>query len=160
MSDSLWPMNCCPPGSSVHGMLQAIILEWVATFSSRGSSQPRNLTYFSCICCIADEFFTAEPRGSSSENNTFFKNGSIVDLLHCVSFRCTAEWFIYTCVCVCVCVCVHLCVYSLFQVLSIITRLLQDIGYSSLCYIVGPYCFIYFIYSIVLSVNPKLGVWD
>ena len=39
---TLWdPMNCSPPGSSVHGILQAGILEWVAIPSSRGSSQPR-----------------------------------------------------------------------------------------------------------------------
>ena len=36
------PMDCSPPGSSVHGMLQARILEWVAMRSSRGSSQPRD----------------------------------------------------------------------------------------------------------------------
>ena len=32
------PMDCSPPGSSVHGILQARILEWVAMPSSRGSS--------------------------------------------------------------------------------------------------------------------------
>ena len=36
---TLWdPMDCSPPGSSVHGILQARILEWVAMPSSRGSS--------------------------------------------------------------------------------------------------------------------------
>ena len=35
------PMNCSPPGFSVHGISQARILEWVAMPSSRGSSQPR-----------------------------------------------------------------------------------------------------------------------
>ena len=35
-------MNCSPPGSSVHGILQARILEWVAISFSRGSSQPRD----------------------------------------------------------------------------------------------------------------------
>ena len=34
------PMDCRPPGSSVHGILQAKILEWIAVPSSRGSSQP------------------------------------------------------------------------------------------------------------------------
>ena len=34
------PMNCSPPGSSIHGILQARILEWVAMPSSRGSSHP------------------------------------------------------------------------------------------------------------------------
>ena len=38
------PMDNSPPGSSVHGILQARILEWVAVPSSRGSSQPRDWT--------------------------------------------------------------------------------------------------------------------
>jgi len=38
------PMDCSPPGSSAHGILQARILEWVAMPSSRGSSQPRDQT--------------------------------------------------------------------------------------------------------------------
>ena len=33
-------MDCSPPGSSVHGILQARVLEWIAMPSSRGSSQP------------------------------------------------------------------------------------------------------------------------
>ena len=38
------PMDCSPPGSSVHGAFQAIILEWIAIFFSRESSWPRNGT--------------------------------------------------------------------------------------------------------------------
>ena len=38
------PTYCSPPGSSVHGILQARILEWVAISFSRGSSQPRDQT--------------------------------------------------------------------------------------------------------------------
>ena len=38
-------MDCSPPGSSVHGILQARILEWVAMPSFRGSSKPRNQTH-------------------------------------------------------------------------------------------------------------------
>ena len=38
------PMDCCLPGSSVHGILQARILEWVAISFSKGSSQPRDRT--------------------------------------------------------------------------------------------------------------------
>ena len=37
------PMDCSPPGSSVHGIFQARILKWVAISSSRGSSSPRIL---------------------------------------------------------------------------------------------------------------------
>ena len=43
------PMNCSPPGSSVHGIFQARILEWVAISFFRGSSQPRDQTQVSCI---------------------------------------------------------------------------------------------------------------
>ena len=45
-------MDCSPPGSSVHGILQARILEWVAMPSSRGSSEPRDRTQVSCVSCI------------------------------------------------------------------------------------------------------------
>ena len=55
------PMDCSPPGSSVHGILQARILEWVAMPSSRGSSQPRDQTQSSCSCCTASRFLTTEP---------------------------------------------------------------------------------------------------
>ena len=41
-----------PSGSSVHGIFQARILEWVAISYSRGSSQPRDWTHISCISCI------------------------------------------------------------------------------------------------------------
>ena len=46
------PMNYSPPGSSVHGILQIRILEWVVISFSRGSSRPKDQTpvsYFSCI---------------------------------------------------------------------------------------------------------------
>ena len=46
------PMDCSLPGSSVHGILQAKILEWVAMLSSRGSSQPRDQTHVSYVSCI------------------------------------------------------------------------------------------------------------
>ena len=49
------PMYCSLPGSSVHGILQATILDWVAIPFSRGSSWPRNQTG---VSCIADRFFT------------------------------------------------------------------------------------------------------
>ena len=42
------PMDCSPPGSSVHGVPQARILEWVAISSSKGSSRPRDRTCASC----------------------------------------------------------------------------------------------------------------
>ena len=45
-------MDCHPPGSSVHGIFQTRILEWVAISSSRGSSRPRDGTHVSCVSCI------------------------------------------------------------------------------------------------------------
>ena len=46
------PVDCSPPGSSVHGISQARTLEWVAISSSRGSSRPRDWTLVSCVFCI------------------------------------------------------------------------------------------------------------
>ena len=48
------PMDCSPPGSSVHDISHARILEWVAISSTRRSSQPRDWT---CISCLAGRFF-------------------------------------------------------------------------------------------------------
>ena len=55
--------GCSPPGSSVHGILQARILEWVAIPFSRGSSSPRDQTQVSCVSCIEGRFFTTELLG-------------------------------------------------------------------------------------------------
>ena len=49
------PMDCSPPGSSLHGILQARILEWAAISFSRGSSQPRDQIW---VSCITGRFFT------------------------------------------------------------------------------------------------------
>ena len=55
------PMDCSPLGSSVNGILQARILEWVAIPFSRGSSWPRDWTCVSYVSCIDSRFFTTEP---------------------------------------------------------------------------------------------------
>ena len=65
------PMDCSPPGSSVHGILQARKLEWILMPSSKGSSQSRDLCLLclqslivSCSCLMSPElaggFFTSE----------------------------------------------------------------------------------------------------
>ena len=54
------PIDLSMPASSVHRILQARILEWVAMPFSRGSSQTRDRTCVSCISCLVDEFFNAE----------------------------------------------------------------------------------------------------
>ena len=56
---TLWDlMDCSLPDSSVHGILQARILEWRTTAFSRGSSRPRHQAQVSCICRHTHIFFT------------------------------------------------------------------------------------------------------
>ena len=57
------PMNCSPPGFSVHGILKARILEWVAMPSSTGSSQPRDQTQ---VSYIVDSLPSEPPRKSKN----------------------------------------------------------------------------------------------
>ena len=58
---TLWDsVDCILPGSSAHGISQARILEWVAISFSMGASWLRDWT---CVSCIAGEFFTTEPLG-------------------------------------------------------------------------------------------------
>ena len=58
--------TCSPPGSTVYGISQARILEWVAIPSSRGSSQHKDRNWVICISCLAGRFFTAELLGKPS----------------------------------------------------------------------------------------------
>ena len=60
------PMDCSLPGTSVHGISQAVILECVTISFSRRSSQRRDRT---CVSCIAGEFFTTESPGKLLINN-------------------------------------------------------------------------------------------
>ena len=57
------PMDCSPPGSSVHGIFQAKILEWVAISFSRGSSWPMDWTCVSLFSCNPGRFFITETLG-------------------------------------------------------------------------------------------------
>ena len=59
------PTDCSPPGSSVHGILQARMLEWVAISFFKGSSRLRDGTH---ISCITGRFFTADPLGKPYVN--------------------------------------------------------------------------------------------
>ena len=60
-------MDCSPPGSSVHGILQARILEWVAIPFSRGSSWPMDWTQ---VFCTARDSLLPEPQGSPQRSFT------------------------------------------------------------------------------------------
>ena len=62
VSDSGGPMDCSLLGSSVHGIFQARIPEWVAVSSSRESSQLRDQTW---VYCTAGRFFTSEAPGEA-----------------------------------------------------------------------------------------------
>ena len=65
----LCPTLCNPmgflPGSSVYGILQARIPDWVAMPSSRGSSQPRDQTQVSCV--LASRDFTTSTNWEAPE---------------------------------------------------------------------------------------------
>ena len=65
------PTDRSPPSSSVHGILYASILEWVAMPSSRGSSSPRDWTQVSCSSCISGRFFTTVPPGKPIYTYTY-----------------------------------------------------------------------------------------
>ena len=54
-------LACSLPGSSVHGIFQARILECITIFSSRGFSQSRDQTHISCSSALTGRFFTTEP---------------------------------------------------------------------------------------------------
>ena len=68
VSDSLRPMDCSPPGSSVLGILQARILEQVGISYSRGSSQPRDQTCF-VSPALAGGFFTTSTTWEGRSSN-------------------------------------------------------------------------------------------
>ena len=72
---TLWDrVDCSLPGSSVHGIFQARILEWTAMPSSRGSSWPRDQTHIFCVPYISGRFFTSEPLGKFHRYTTAAKS--------------------------------------------------------------------------------------
>ena len=69
------PMDCSPPGSSVHGIFQARIMEWVAISSSGGSSWPREGTCVSWLLCFGRQILYLSHLGSHVymyQNSDFF----------------------------------------------------------------------------------------
>ena len=66
------PIGHSPPGSSAHGILQARILEWVAIPFFRGSSQPRDWNW---VSCIAGRFFTL---WATREADTAYLQGKLI----------------------------------------------------------------------------------
>ena len=62
------PMDCSPPGSSVHGIFQARILKQSAISFSRGLSWPRDQTWVFWVSCIGRPVLSAEPPGKPAES--------------------------------------------------------------------------------------------
>ena len=86
VSNSLRPMDCSAPGSSVHGVLPARILECVARPSSRGSSRPRDPTH---VSRIAGRFFTiwATRKAKLYSSNVPIGKNSICKVWYILSYR-------------------------------------------------------------------------
>ena len=81
-------MDYSPPGSYIHGIFQARILEWVAISFSRGSSQPRDRNH---VSCIAGRFFTTEPPGKLMLINS----SSFTIFLKCYPFRISIPSYVW-----------------------------------------------------------------
>ena len=85
MSNFLWSRDCGPPGSSVYGILQVRILEWVAISSSRDLPDLRTEPASPVDSVLAGGFFYTEPPGKpisyivpkANENSCFSKYNSI-----------------------------------------------------------------------------------
>ena len=85
------PLDCSPPGSSVHGIFQARMLEWVAISSSRWSSQLRSQ---SCVYCIAGRFFTNWAISKNSQKSNYTLEGRDCDGEGMYSSFCTEKIFL------------------------------------------------------------------
>ena len=78
-------MDCSPPGSSVHGILQTRILQWAAMPSSRGSSQPRDQTQ---VSHTTGEFFTV----SATREALFPNKGGLITMSILKEFSPAVHW--------------------------------------------------------------------
>ena len=107
LSDSLQPVDCSPPGSSVSGVLQARILEQVAISCSRGSFWPSNWTW---VSCLAADSLPSEPPGKPYIYISFPFNiylfaassselsGRIFSCIHLVGSSLTRDWTWTSCI--------------------------------------------------------------
>ena len=69
---TLWdPVDYSPPGSSIHGIFKARILQWVAISYSKGSSQPRDWTCTSSISFTGSGVFSTVPPGKQVDMKSF-----------------------------------------------------------------------------------------
>ena len=97
------PKDCSLPDISVHGISQSIILEWIAIFSSRRYSWPRNWT---CLSCLAGRFFTTELPGKplyiykSLHICIYIHISMLCEAIHISVYPHNTHVYIYTYVCV------------------------------------------------------------
>ena len=107
MSNSLWPcgLDCSPPSSFVHGILQVRLLEWIAISFSRGSSRPRDragISYVSCIgrqVCITSVTWDAHTHIEKQQASNkflslffFFILRGILKLTFIKCLTCASQW--------------------------------------------------------------------
>ena len=88
------PVDCSPPGSSIHGFSQARILEWVAISFSRGSSWPRNQTHISLIAGRCFNLWTTRetpPKKAFGNKSIVHPSQSVWHRLGSYSFHCWAQ---------------------------------------------------------------------
>jgi len=96
------PIDCSPPGSSVHGILQARVLEWVAMSSSRRSSRPRDGTW---VSCTAADSLPLSHQGSSIDS---WQHWQMTDfILWVLSKHLSSESFIYSILYCSFCLLIH-----------------------------------------------------
>ena len=93
-------MNCSPPGSSVYGIFQAKILEWVAISSSGDLPDPGIGPGSLASPALAGGFFTVEPPGKPMDQ--YQNQANDIGMIH----RAYSDFISLPSVCVCVCVCV------------------------------------------------------
>ena len=139
-------MVCSLPGSSVHGIFQAKVLEWVAISFSRGSSWPRDQTQ---VPCIAGRFFTVwvtrEPicggrgQGKKKGGNPF--GLSILDTDFCVY---VSHYIL-----------IHPCSFSFFWILCV-WILSLSMFCKLICLFLFKFCLVFTSYAVFSLCLPDL----
>ena len=129
------PMGCSPPGSSVCGILQTRILEWVAMSFSRGSSWPRDQTQVSLPHCRQTLYCLSHPGSPATRRET--SNGSMSALSHRVCF-CFLTLFLLHKLSLCSCN-----LSQMWMVLLVVTDMqFEDYMQSALCIHRVPYALV------------------
>ena len=82
-------LDCSPAGSSVHGIFQARIMEWVAIAFSRGSSRLRDRTYIPYVSWLLDGFFTTR---NTWETHMYIPIQTHNTFTHSILFPDTHSW--------------------------------------------------------------------